>query len=97
MRPDHPEVREVIASHHCLQRFRKRIGIRDPGIEIVEERLKRALQDADFTRWPPAWVATQRQTEMWALLDDDVAFPLTPTAQPGRWLATTCLVRGMRL
>jgi hypothetical protein len=95
-RPDHPEVREVIASHHCVQRFRKRIRIKAPGIDIVEEKLRLALQEADFSRWPPAWIASDRQTEMWALVDDDIAFPLTPTSEPGRWLAMTCLVRGGR-
>lgn len=92
-REDHPEIVEVIASQHCIERFRKRRGVRAPGIDAVSMLLEEALQDADFTRWPPPWVSTDRRTAMWALVDD-LAFPLTPTAERGRWLATTCLVRG---
>lgn len=93
-REDHPEVHEVIASQHCVERFRRRMRIRTPGVEAVAEQLHVALQDADFTRWPPTWVSTEQRTELWALLED-VAFPLTPTSQRGRWLAKTCLVRGV--
>lgn len=95
IRPDHPEISEVIASTHCLQRFRARRGVRAPGIEPLARLLEEALQEADFTRWPPPWVDSDRHTDMWAL-SGEIAFPLTPTPQPGRWLATTCLVRGMR-
>ncbi|MHB1538494.1 MAG: hypothetical protein ACYCUM_13850 [Solirubrobacteraceae bacterium] len=94
-RPDHPEVLEVIASHHCVQRFRKRMRIRSPGLDAVAEQLADALDEADFTRWAPPWVLSARDTELWALLDD-IAFPLASTPVPGRWLATTCLVRGTR-
>jgi DNA-directed RNA polymerase specialized sigma24 family protein len=87
-------VLQVIATNHCVQRFRKRMRIRTPGLDAVAEQLTAALQDADFTRWPPPWVSTDRQTDLWALVDD-IAFPLTMTSTPGRWLATTCLVRGM--
>lgn len=93
VRSDHPEISEVIASQHCIERFRRRRGIKTPGIDAVADRLEEALQDADFTRWAPSWVSTDRRTAMWALVDD-LAFPLTKTGQPGRWLATTCLVRG---
>lgn len=93
-RADHPEVREVVASHHCLQRFRKRLRISEPGLDAVLPALTRALQEADFTRWPPAWVDSDRDTEMWALTEE-LAFPLSSTPQPGRWVASTCLVRGM--
>lgn len=86
----------MIASHHCLQRFRKRRRISTPGVDAVLVALQAALEDADFTRWPPAWVLSDHRTEMWALLGDDIAFPLTPTPQDGRWLATTCLVRAPR-
>jgi hypothetical protein len=94
-REDHPEVYEVIASQHCVERFRKRMGIKTPGIDAVAHELYMALQDADFTRWAPTWLDSPAQSELWALLDDDLAFPLTPTPQQGRWLAKTCLVRGM--
>jgi hypothetical protein len=92
-RPDHPEVSEVIASDHCVLRFRKRSRLRTPGLDAVGEALRQAFEDADLTRWAPTWVDTDRRTQMWALLDD-LAFPLTPTGEPGSWLATTCLVRG---
>jgi hypothetical protein len=94
MRPDHPEVLEVVASNHCVQRFRRRMKITAPGLDAVAERLADVLQDADFSRWPPSWVLSDRDTELWALLDD-IAFPLSATPYPGRWVATTCLVRGM--
>jgi hypothetical protein len=93
-REDHPEVHEVIASQHCVERFRRRMGIRTPGVAAVAEQLHDALQEADFTRWPPGWLSSQQNTELWALIDD-IAFPLTPTPQRGRWLAKTCLVRGV--
>ncbi len=91
-RDDHPEVREVIASHHCIERFRRRRRIRAPGVQAVADSLQDALSRADFTRWPPHWVLSERSTELWALVDD-IAFPLTKTSDPGRWLAMTCLVR----
>lgn len=69
--------------------------IREHGTDAVVEQLRAAFEAADFTRWPPTWVASTRDTELWALLDD-IAFPLTSTPTPGRWLATTCLVRHMR-
>ncbi|HWX44286.1 MAG TPA: hypothetical protein VNY52_03075 [Solirubrobacteraceae bacterium] len=92
VRPDHPEISEVIASEHCVLRFRKRGRIRTPGIDAVSEALQLAFEEADLTRWAPTWVDTNRQTQMWALLDD-LAFPLIPAGEPGCWLATTCLVR----
>jgi hypothetical protein len=92
VRPDHPEVSEVIASDHCVLRFRKRNKIRTPGLDAVGEALQQAFEDADLTRWAPTWVDTDRRTEMWALLDD-LAFPLTRAGEPGSWVATTCLVR----
>jgi hypothetical protein len=91
-RPDHPEVSEVIASDHCIVRFRKRRRIRTPGVEAVGEALREVFEEADLTRWAPTWVDTDRETPMWALLDD-LAFPLIPAGAPGSWLATTCLVR----
>jgi len=82
----------VIASDHCVLRFRKRRGIRTPGLDAVEEALRQAFEEADLTRWAPTWVDTDRRTLMWALVDD-LAFPLTPAGEPGSWVATTCLVR----
>src|SRR5262249_53818318 len=91
-RPDHPEIEEVIASDHCVLRFRLRSRFRTPGLEAVSDALQQVFAEADLTRWAPPWVDTNRQTQMWALLDD-IAFPLTPTGQPGSWLATTCMIR----
>jgi hypothetical protein len=91
-RDDHPEVTEVIASEHCVLRFRKRRRIREAGLQAVSTALQEAFEDADLTRWAPNWVDSDRRAQMWALLDD-VAFPLTPAGPPGSWLATTCLVR----
>lgn len=91
-RLDHPEVSEVIASEHCVLRFRKRRRIRTAGLAAVEEALRAAFESAELTRWAPAWVDSNHRTAMWALLDD-LAFPLTPASKPGSWLATTCLVR----
>jgi hypothetical protein len=91
VRPDHPEVSEVIASDHCILRFRKRRRIRTAGLDAVSDALHQAFADADLTRWAPTWIDTDRETQMWALVDD-LAFPLTPAGSPGSWLATTCLV-----
>lgn len=91
-RYDHPEVTEVIASEHCILRFRKRRRIRDAGLEAISAALHEAFEAADFTHWTPTWVSSERGAEMWALTDD-VAFPLAPAGTPGSWLATTCLVR----
>ncbi|HXA53862.1 MAG TPA: hypothetical protein VNV37_03210 [Solirubrobacteraceae bacterium] len=92
-RADHPEVSEVIASEHCVVRFRKRNRIRTPGLDAVSEALRHTFEEADLTRWAPTWVDTNIQTSMWAL-HEDLAFPLTPAGEPGSWLATTCLIRG---
>lgn len=91
-RSDHPEVREVIASHHCVLRFRERQRIRTAGVDSVAEPLARAFEDADFTRWAPAWTSSQQGVALWAL-SGDLAFPLQPAGQPGTWLALTCLRR----
>ncbi len=92
-RPDHPEVSEVIASDHCVLRFRRRHGIRTPGVDAVGEALQQVFEEADITRWAPTWLDTPRRTQMWAL-HEDLAFPLVPAGEPGAWLAATCLVRG---
>lgn len=91
-RDDHPDVTEVIASEHCVLRFRKRRRIRDAGLQAVSAALQEAFEDADLTRWAPTWVDSSRHAPLWALVDD-VAFPLAPAGAPGSWLATTCLVR----
>jgi hypothetical protein len=90
---DHPRAREIVPSAHCVQRFRQRMPIREPGGEAVALALRAALEAADVSGWPPAWAVSDRPAELWAATAD-LAFPLAPTPTPGRWLAVTCLARG---
>ncbi|MBA3263239.1 MAG: hypothetical protein H0T69_12380 [Thermoleophilaceae bacterium] len=91
-RLDHPEVREVVPSHHCVVRFRQRRPVRERGIEAVADALIDVLEEAHVTRWPPAWAVNDRYTELWAV-NRDLAFPLERGGAPGRYVATTCLSR----
>jgi hypothetical protein len=91
-RLDHPEVREVVPSHHCVVRFRQRRPVRERGSEAVVDALIAVLADADVTRWPPGWAINDRDTELWAV-NGELAFPLERSAAPGRYVATTCLAR----
>ena len=59
---DHPEVREIVPSHHCVVRFRQRRPVRERGSEAVAEALMAALRHADVSRWPPAWAVNDRYT-----------------------------------
>ncbi len=88
----HPEAREIVPSAHCLQRFRQRMPIREPGAAAVAAALHVALEHSDVSRWPPAWAVSDRPAALWAATAE-LAFPLAPTATPGRWLAVTCLSR----
>jgi hypothetical protein len=88
----HDEVVEVVASDHCVLRFRQRMPVREPGVAEVEAAVRAALQDADVTRWPPAWAVSDRPADLWAIAGD-LAFPLARTPTRGRWLAVTCLRR----
>lgn len=87
---DHPEVREIVPSHHCVVRFRQRRPVGGRGVSAVADALIRTLEEAHVSRWPPAWAVSDRHTVLWAV-SGDLAFPLEPTDRPGRWLATTCL------
>ena len=89
---DHPEARQVVASAHCIQRFRQRMPIREPGGEAVVTALRETLEHADVSAWPPAWAVSDRPAELWAATPD-LAFPLARTGTAGRWLAVTCLPR----
>jgi hypothetical protein len=89
-RIEHPEVREIVPSHHCVLRFRQRRPLRERGAEAVAEALVAVLTDADISRWPPAWAVSNRHTEMWAV-NGRLAFPLERSGSPGRYIATTCL------
>ncbi|HYN90489.1 MAG TPA: hypothetical protein VER75_01115 [Thermoleophilaceae bacterium] len=91
-RIDHPEVHEIVPSHHCVVRFRQRRPVRERGAEAVAEALILALQDADVSRWPPGWAVSDRRTELWAV-SGSLAFPLERAGSPGRYVATTCLSR----
>ncbi|MDX6664059.1 MAG: hypothetical protein QOG68_265, partial [Solirubrobacteraceae bacterium] len=89
---EHAEAREIVPSSHCVQRFRQRMPIREPGGEVVAAALRDALEAADVSGWPPAWAVSDRPAELWAVTAE-LAFPLTRTDRPGRWLAVTCLPR----
>ena len=91
-RLDHPEVREIVPSHHCVVRFRQRRPVRERGADAVAEALVVALQDSDVSRWPPAWALSDRRTDLWAV-NGSLAFPLERADSPGRYIATTCLSR----
>jgi hypothetical protein len=91
-RNDHPEVSEIVPSAHCIVRFRQRLPVGAPGGAAVAAALLQALEDADVSRWPPAWAISDAPAERWAVTGD-LAFPLTRTPTPGRWLAITCLRR----
>ena len=92
---EHPEAAEIVPSDHCVQRFRQRMPVRDPGVQEVASALLEALESADVSGWPPGWAMSDRAAELWAV-SGDVAFPLARTARPRRWLALTCLRRGPR-
>jgi hypothetical protein len=91
-RPLHPEVLEIAPSHHCVVRFRQRRPVHERGADVVAEALIDVLEEADISRWPPAWAASERPTELWAV-SDGLAFPLEPSGPAGRFVATTCLSR----
>ena len=91
-RLDHPEVREVVPSHHCVVRFRQRRPVRERGGEAVADALIAVLEDSHVTRWPPAWAVNDHRTELWAV-NGELAFPLERASSPGRYVATTCLSR----
>src|SRR5215210_1306161 len=78
----HPEVHEIVPSHHCVVRFRQRRPVRERGAEAVAEALVAVLEDADVSRWPPGWA-----------VNGPLAFPLEHSDRHGRYVATTCLSR----
>jgi hypothetical protein len=91
-RIEHPEVHEIVPSHHCVLRFRQRRPVHARGGDAVADALIATLEDADVSGWPPAWAVNDRQTMLWAV-SGPFAFPLERTDRPGRWLATTCLAK----
>lgn len=92
-RVDHPLVDTIVPSDHCVQRFRRRSPVREPGAGPVADALIATLESAYVTAWPPAWAVSDRPAELWAVAGD-LAFPLARTAEQARWLALTCLRRG---
>ncbi len=92
-RTGHPQAREIVPSAHCVARFRERMPIRAPGRAAVDAALLAVLEAADVSAWPPGWAVTDEPVALWAV-SGDLAFPLAPTPDPGRWLAVTCLRRG---
>jgi hypothetical protein len=91
-RTEHPLAREIVASDHCIARFRQRWPFREPGIDQVMDELIAALEAADVSSWPPGWAVSERRAELWAATAD-LAVPLVRTPEDGRWLAVTCLRR----
>jgi hypothetical protein len=83
-------VHEIVPSHHCVMRFRQRRPVRERGADVVAEALVRVLEEADVSRWPPAWAIGDRHTDLWAV-NDSLAFPLERSERHGRYVATTCL------
>jgi hypothetical protein len=94
-RTDHPVAREIVPSDHCIARFRQRAPVRAPGADTVTDGLIAALEQATVSGWPPAWAVSDRTAALWASTEE-LAFPLAPTPQEGRWLAITCLRRAGR-
>lgn len=92
---EHPEAREIVPSAHCIQRFRQRMPVREPGVEEVAVALIAALESCDVSAWAPGWAVSDKPAPLWAATAD-MAFPLAPTPQKGRWLAVTCLRRDGR-
>lgn len=89
-----PDVREVVVTDHCLARFRSRGPYRKAGGEEALAAVVAVLQDeCHVARIPPSWAMGGRGARRWAA-SRDLAFPLEPSGEPGRWVATTVLRRG---
>src|SRR4051794_41369192 len=91
-RIDHPEVHEIVPSHHCVVRFRQRRAVNQRGGEAVAEALIAALEEADVSRWPPGWAVSDRHTDPWAV-SGKLAFPLERSERRGRDGGNTCLAK----
>jgi hypothetical protein len=66
--------------------------VRASGGAALADALVAVLEQADVSRWPPAWAVSDRHTELWAV-SGELAFPLQPSGSPGRYVALTCLGR----
>lgn len=87
----HPDVEWVQLTHHAVVRFRARRRL--PRGTDAAEAAAAALAEAVVDRVPPGWAAAQEAA--WFAVDGEICFPLVPGDQPGVWLTTTCLVRGV--
>jgi hypothetical protein len=86
---DHPEVRVIQPTWHCVLRFRQR-GRHPAGADAAVDALRAMLADASIDAWPPPWAAGQ-EAPRWAV-SGDWAFPLQD-AGGGTWSALTVLRR----
>ncbi len=92
VRTEHPEAREIVPSAHCIQRFRERMPVREPGRDEVMRALLATLEECHVSGWPPGWAVSDRPAPLWAA-NEELAFPLQPSGQRGRYVAVTCLAR----
>jgi hypothetical protein len=90
---EHPEVRVIQPTWHCLLRFRQR-GRPAVGTDPAMVALVETLRQADIGPWPPPWAAGQ-DAPRWAT-SGACAFPLVPAGPSGTWTATTCLLAPAR-
>lgn len=90
---DHPEVRIIQPTWHCLKRFRERH--RSPlGTQAALDGLAEALREADVTTRPPRGIAPGANWSLYAV-HGALAFPLIDEGG-GRFLAPTCLTATRR-
>ena len=88
---DHPDVRRIQPTWHCLLRFRQRVRV-PIGTDEATSALRESLDRADITAMTPPWIAGRdRGAQLWAI-DGDLAYPLSP-GPAGEWIAPTCLTR----
>jgi hypothetical protein len=86
----HPEVEAIQPTWHCLLRFRQRVSL-PAGTDAAIAALDAALAEAEITTRPPRGIAGRGEpAALWAVSGRH-AFPLQRTAEPGVWLAPTCL------
>ncbi|MBA2638216.1 MAG: hypothetical protein H0U79_08380 [Solirubrobacterales bacterium] len=90
---EHPEVRVIQPTWHCLLRFRQRWRPA-VGTDAAVQALVDALREADIGSSPPAWAAGESASR-WATVGP-CAFPLMPSGASGTWTATTCLLGPVR-
>lgn len=85
---DHPEVRAIQPTFHCLKRFRERHPS-EPGAQAALDALAAVLREAEITTRPPRGVRPAGDWSLYAVRDR-LAFPLVSDGD-GRFVAPTCL------